>query len=79
MGIAVGYYLGTMAGRERYEQLNRLLGQARTSDTFDTVERKARAVFDLGLERARDLVEARLGTRADAPALNGSEPDLILN
>ena len=74
IGVGVGYDLGTMAGRERYEQLSSLLERARGSEAFDTVEKKARAVLDLGMERARDLVEARIGGSG-----NGSEPDLVLN
>ena len=71
MGMGVGYYLGTMAGRDRYDQLSSLVKRARGSEAFDTVEKKARAVLDLGMERARDAVESKMG--------NGSEPDLILN
>ena len=71
IGAGVGYYLGAMAGRERYEQLSSFVRRARGSGTFDTVEKKARAVLDLGMERARDAVEAKMG--------NGSEPDLVLN
>ena len=72
IGGGVGYYLGAMAGRERYEQMSSLLRKARGSDTFETVEKKARAVLDLGMERARDAVESRIGNG------NGSEPDLVL-
>lgn len=80
IGIGVGYYLGAMAGRERYQQLNQLLERARASETFDTVERKARAVLDLGMERARDLVESRMGGHQVEPHVsNGSQPDLILS
>ena len=61
LGFAAGYYLGTMAGRERYEQINRLLTRARQSDALDTVGEKTRAVVDLGMERARDVVESRIG------------------
>lgn len=66
MGVAAGYYLGARAGRDRYRQLNQLVDRARRSDTFDVVGDKARAVVDLTMERARDLVDARMG--------NGSEP-----
>ena len=66
MGMAAGYYLGTRAGRDRYRQLNHIVERARRSDTFDLVGDKARAVVDLTMERARDLVDTRIG--------NGSEP-----
>ena len=55
-GFALGYYLGAMAGRERYDQINRLLRQAQGSNAFEDAAGKARAVVDLGRERARDAV-----------------------
>lgn len=33
VGFAAGYYLGSRAGRERYEQINRWIEQARGADT----------------------------------------------
>lgn len=36
IGFAVGYVLGSRAGRERYEQIMAALGRAK-ADTFDTV------------------------------------------
>ena len=66
VGFAAGYYLGTMAGQERYEQINQALGRVRHSDAFEVASEKAKAVVDLGMERARDVVEARIG--------NGNEP-----
>jgi hypothetical protein len=60
-GFAAGYYLGAMGGRERYEQINRTFRRVRRSDAFDAVTGKAQAVVDLGVERAKDLVDAKLG------------------
>ena len=57
IGFAVGYYLGTAAGRERHEQLNRWLRRAKQSDAFETAAAKTKAVVDLGVERAREMVE----------------------
>ena len=51
IGFAVGYYLGAKAGRTRYLQMR------------EWVE-KAKPVVDLGMERARDLVD-----RADDDAV----------
>ena len=51
VGFAVGYYFGAKAGRTRYLQLREWLD-------------KARPVVDLGMERARDLVE-----RSDDPVV----------
>ena len=62
LGFAAGYYLGAQAGRERYEQLNRLLQRALQSDAIDhasTAVGKARAVIDLTRERVVDLTERR--------------------
>ena len=69
VGVAAGYYFGAMAGRERYEQLNAWLVKARRSDAFDMVGGKAKAVVDLTVERARDLVGARAGTNGSGPEL----------
>lgn len=59
VGFAAGYYLGAMAGRERYEQLNRMLRKAKRSDAFETAVDKTKAAVDLGVERAKDMVEHR--------------------
>jgi hypothetical protein len=73
VGFAAGYYLGTMAGRERYEQINRMVNKVKRSDAFDTATGKAKAVVDLGVERAKDLVDSRPGNgspRVDLPDTN---------
>ena len=57
VGFGAGYYLGSKAGRERYEQLNDLIAKVRRSDAYDTATDKAKAVVELGVERARDVVE----------------------
>jgi hypothetical protein len=61
IGFAAGYYLGTMAGRERYEQINRTVQRIKGTDAYETATGKARAVVDLGVERARDAVESKIG------------------
>ena len=45
LGFAIGYYLGARAGRERYEQLRRMVGR--------TPLGKVQAAADLGRERLR--------------------------
>jgi divalent metal cation (Fe/Co/Zn/Cd) transporter len=57
IGLAVGYYFGAKAGRTRYEQLRVWLERAKDSDLLETAADKAKAVVDLGVERARDLVD----------------------
>ena len=43
-GFAVGFYLGALAGRERYHQINRMLRQAKRSDALGAVTGRAKAV-----------------------------------
>jgi len=61
LGFGLGYYLGAMAGRERYEQINRVARKVQRSEAFQTAEQKAKAAVDLGVERAKDAVESRTG------------------
>ena len=49
VGFGIGYYLGAKAGRQRYVQLHDWIHGAAAE--------KAKAVIDLGVERARDLVD----------------------
>lgn len=71
IGFGAGYYLGAMAGRERYEQLNKMVKKVKRSDVFEEATDKAKAAVDLGVERAKDFVDAR--THGDA---NGAGPKL---
>jgi hypothetical protein len=48
-GFAVGYYLGARAGRERYEQLRRVLDALPLGPAVE----KAQALVELAVERAR--------------------------
>jgi hypothetical protein len=57
IGFALGYYLGAMAGRERYEQMNRMIRKVKRSEAYELATDKAKAVVDLGVERAKDVVE----------------------
>ncbi len=49
IGLGVGYYFGAKAGHARYVQLRAWL--------HGPAADKAKAVIDLGMERARDLVD----------------------
>ena len=64
IGFALGYYLGAKAGRARYVQLRQWIDKAKDSDLVDTATDKARAVVDLGVERAKDLLD-----RSDDPVV----------
>jgi hypothetical protein len=72
IGFGVGYYLGAKAGRTRYEQLRAWIERAKESDMLETAADKAKAVVDLGVERARDLVDRGHG---DDPVVI----DLVVN
>jgi hypothetical protein len=48
-GFAAGYYFGSRAGRERYEQLRKVLDAV----PFGTLLEKTEAVAELALERVR--------------------------
>ena len=59
-GFGLGYYLGAMAGRERYEQINRVARKVQRSEAFQTAEQKAKAAVDLGVERAKDAIDDKI-------------------
>ena len=65
VGFAGGYYLGSMAGRERYEQINGLIRKVKRSDAYETATDAAKEVVDLGVERAKDMVDSKLGNGDD--------------
>jgi hypothetical protein len=63
IGFAIGYYLGSKAGRERYEQIRRWLEDARQSVPVE----KAQAAVELGLERIRQQTESVTGASPNGP------------
>jgi hypothetical protein len=70
IGFGAGYWFGTAAGRQRHEQLQRMVDKARATETFETVSDKAKAVVDISVERARDFVDEHVpgnGTSVVAP------------
>ncbi|MGH9187278.1 MAG: hypothetical protein ACRD0U_15920 [Acidimicrobiales bacterium] len=77
IGFAAGYYLGAKAGRARYEQLQEWVHKARESDVVETAADKAKAVVDLGFERARDLVDSK--RRGDAGESATTADDVVLD
>lgn len=60
VGFCAGYYLGALAGEERYKQIRRAIDRFGGSELVD----KAKAAVDLGVERlrqAKDEDEIALG------------------
>ena len=74
MGFATGYYLGSKAGRERYEQLNTMLRKVKRSDAYETATDKAKAVGALSAERAKDFVEEHTTLGGNG---NGTPPVVV--
>jgi hypothetical protein len=72
IGFGTGYYLGAKAGRARYEQMQRWLHNARESEVVETAAEKAKAVVDLGVERARDAIEHRKEDAATTAPVHGN-------
>jgi hypothetical protein len=64
IGLAVGYYFGAKAGRERYVQIRRFLDNAREGRTFE----KAQAAMELGIERFRQQPFSGTSATANGPS-----------
>jgi hypothetical protein len=71
-GFAAGYYLGARAGRQRYDQINRALRRAKRSDACEAATEKAKAAVEEGVDKARDLVESRMGNGHSSDSLNAN-------
>ena len=71
-GFAAGYYLGARAGRQRYDQINRALRKAKRSDAFEVATEKAKTAVEEGVDKARDLVESRMGNGHSGESLNAN-------
>ena len=67
-GFAAGYYLGSRAGRQRYDQINRTLSKLRRSEAFEQAADQVKTVVEEGVDKARSLVETRAGNgHGDGP------------
>jgi hypothetical protein len=66
-GLAVGYYLGAQAGRERFEQIQGVLGDLKV----DLVLEKGRALVELALVRLEEAREERTATVLPFPTASG--------
>ncbi len=67
IAFCIGYGLGAAGGRERHSRAVGRIDRAglptQVVGTIEVVGTKARAVANLGVERARDTVGVRLGWR----------------
>jgi hypothetical protein len=57
VGLAVGYYYGAKAGRERYQQLDRYLAQIRSTDAYRELRDRLGDLAVEGISRTRDMVD----------------------
>ena len=57
IGLGVGYFFGTAAGRERHEQIVQAIRKIRGSNAYGTATEKAKASIDLTIERAKGFVD----------------------
>jgi hypothetical protein len=56
VGLAVGYYYGAKAGRERYLQIDAYLERVRTSEAYHDLIVRLGALADAGIEHTTLLV-----------------------
>jgi hypothetical protein len=66
-GMAVGYYLGARAGRERYEEIRAVLDDIPVARAIE----KARALAELAIVRVQEAREARTATVLPFPNAAG--------
>ena len=79
VGFGTGYYLGSMAGRERFEQINRMARKVKRSDAYDAATDRAKEAVDVGVSRAKEGIDKGIDKAKDLVASkrnNGDEPEL---
>jgi hypothetical protein len=74
LGMGVSYILGAKAGRQRYEQIQRMWRRASDSPAFQDAADKVKGAAAFGLERARDKAAEGISVAVNnALGLSGSE------
>ena len=76
LGFGAGYYLGAKAGKERYQEMRTWIEQFKRSEAYETAEGKTKAVIDLGVERARGLVDDRRSASGSEVTPPGTVSDI---
>jgi transcription elongation factor len=66
MGLALGYVLGTRAGRERYEQLRKSARDLSQAPAVQSATRNAKQAAGSAAEKAADAVVGKVGDRIPA-------------
>jgi hypothetical protein len=62
-GLAVGYVLGTRAGRERYEQLRKTARDLSQTPAVQTATRNAKQAAGTAAGKAADAVAGKIGDK----------------
>jgi hypothetical protein len=74
LGMGVSYVLGAKAGRQRYEQIQRMWRRATESPAFQDAADKVKGAAAFGLERARDKAAEGISLAVNnALGLNASQ------
>jgi hypothetical protein len=68
-GLAVGYYLGAQAGRERYEQIRAVLDDLKVDRALE----KGRALLELAVVRIQEARDERGATVLPFPTAASGE------
>jgi hypothetical protein len=74
IGFTSGYYLGSMAGRERYEQINSAIRKLKRSEAYEVATDRAREAVDAGVDKATDLIDSARNNGADPSAAPTTDP-----
>ena len=65
-GFASGYYFGTKAGRERYQQINQSLEKFRHNPKVEAVTEKINAAVDAQVDKAKDAVTTTVKAKVES-------------
>jgi hypothetical protein len=65
VGAAVGYVLGTRAGRERYEQIAEMWSSFSGSERFQSLTDKGKDAFDQASAKVRDSMSDAMHAASD--------------
>lgn len=74
LGLGAGYVLGAKAGRERYEQLQRLYDNLILSPTVRQASDRARGAVGTGIEQAKEGVAKVTGKKDEEAAESAVAP-----
>ena len=65
-GFATGYYFGTKAGRERFDQINRQLESLKRNPRVEAVADKISTAVDAKVDKAKDAVATTVKSTVEA-------------